>query len=240
MQVFRIIKKIIFFPVRKSRQLQNAFDEIYRSCIRWLDGALGQKLRYKYYKKRLKYLGKSVIIDTGVFIDGAEFISIGENTHIDKNCILVAAPADLDLSYRYLKKRANPDFTGGRGSITIGKECHISQNAMIYGYGGVQIGDFCVMSADSKIYSLTSMAYNPCDKSEIVSIVPYSGKSPTLEGAVVMGDNAWIGIGVVVSPGVTLGKNSFVKSYSLVNGSFDENTYAGGIPAVEIRKRFDV
>lgn len=215
------------------------FDEIYRSAIRWLDGELGYKLRYKYYKKRLKHLGRGAVIDTGVFIQGAEYISIGDNTHIDKNCILVGSPPDLDLSYRYLKVRENPLFKGNIGEIIIGKECHISQNSMLYGYGGIHIGNNSTLSAGAKIYSLTSMAYNPYDRSEIVSIVPYTGKSPTLEGPVVFGNNVWIGIDTVVSPGVALGDNTFVKSFSIVNSSFEENSYAGGTPAVYIRDRYE-
>lgn len=216
------------------------FDELYRSWIRNLDGSLGQRLRYRYYKKRLSHLGKKVKFDTGVFITGAKYISIGDNTEIDKNCILVGAPSDLDISNRYVKMRSNSDYTGKRGFINIGSDCHISQNTMVYGYGGVKIGNNSVLSAGAKVYSLTSMAYNPYDKSEIVSIVPYSGKSPTLEGAVVLEDNVWIGIDTVISPGVTIKKNSFVKGYSIVNNSFEENTYAGGNPAVKIRNRYEI
>ncbi len=214
-------------------------NEIYRSWIRNLDGGLGQKLRYRYYKKRLRYLGKGVKLETGIFISGAKYISIGDNTEIDKNCILVGASSNLDLSNRYLKIRKNVNYKGERGLITIGSDCHISQNSMIYGYGGVHIGNNCVLSAGAKIYSLTSMAYNPYDRSEIVSIVPYSGKSPTLEGPVVLDNNVWAGIDTVISPGVTIGKNSFIKSFSLVNSSFEENSYAGGTPAVKLRKRYE-
>lgn len=213
--------------------------ELYRTCIRNLDGALGQRLRYLYYKKRLRHLGRNVIIDTGVFFSGWEYISIGDDTHIDKNCIIVGCHPDLDLSYRYLKQRGNDDYLGMRGFVSIGSDCHISQNTMIYGYGGVHIGNNSVLSAGAKVYSLTSMAYNPYDRSEIVSIVPYSGKSPTLEGPVVLGDNVWIGIDTVVSPGITIKKNSFVQSFSMVNSSFDENTYAGGMPATRLRDRYE-
>ena len=223
----------------KLRIKLSFFDELYRSVIRWLDGNTGRNLRYRYYKKRLRYLGPGVTIDTGVFITGPEYISIGKNTHIDKNCILVACPEDLDLSYRYVKKRENLDYKGKKGEITIGKECHISQNTMLYGHGGIFIGDNCVLSAGAKIYSLTSIPYNPYDRSEIVSIVPYSGKSPSLIGAVVIKNNVWCGIDSIVSPGITLGENTFLKSQSIINSSFKDNSYAGGSPAIYIRKRYD-
>lgn len=224
----------------KISHYNSYFDEIYRSLIRWLDGELGRKLRYCYYKKKLNSLGNGVIIDTGVFIDGAEFISIGDNTHIDKNCILVGSSPSLDLSHRYLKVRRNNHYTRSRGQITIGRDCHISQNTMLYGYGGIFIGDNSTLSSGTKLYSLTSMAYNPYNMHEVVSIVPYSGKSPTLEGPIFLGNNVWVGIDCIVSPGVTLDDNTFVRSQSIVNSSFAENSYAGGNPAVLIRSRFKI
>lgn len=239
-----MIKKIVKFILRKlkttflPKRMGNWLNSLYITYIRYLDGSYGNNVRYKYYKKTLKSLGRNVTIDTGVFITGGEFISIGDNTHIDKNCILVGAPPDLDLSYRYVKTRENKNFNGIKGEIVIGKNCHISQNTMIYGYGGVTIGDNSTMSAGSKIYSLTSIAYNPFNPSEIVSIVPYTGKSPTLIGPVVFGNNVWIGIDSIVSPGCTLEDNVFAKSQSIINSSFTENSYIGGSPAKKIRNRF--
>lgn len=239
-----MIKKIVKFILRKlkttflPKRMGNWLNSLYITYIRYLDGSYGNIVRYKYYKKTLKSLGQNVTIDTGVFITGGEFISIGDNTHIDKNCILVGSPPDLDLSYRYIKTRENNNFNGIKGEIVIGKNCHISQNTMIYGYGGVTIGDNSTMSAGSKIYSLTSIAYNPFDPSEIVSIVPYTGKSPTLIGPVVLGNNVWIGIDSIVSPGCTLKDNVFAKSQSIINSSFSENSYIGGSPAKKIRNRF--
>lgn len=233
----KLIRKIV--KVFRKYLLINFFSDIYITFIRYLNGESGNKLRYKYYKKRLKYLGKDVIIDTGVFIEGAEYISIGDGTHIDKNCILVGSPSDLDLSYRYLKTRTNINYKNDVGEITIGCQCHISQNTMIYGYGGVYVGNNSTLSVGSKIYSLTSMAYNPYDRTEVVSIVPYEGKSPTLMGPVVLGKNVWVGIDCIISPGCTLGDNVFVKSHTIINSSFEENSYVGGAPAYRIRGRFD-
>ena len=214
--------------------------DIYRSFLRYIDGETGRRLRYRYYKKRLKHLGKNVIIDTGVFITGAEYISIGDNTHIDKNCILVGAPSDLDLSYRILVELPNEDFKKEKGSITIGKECHISQNVMIYGYGGVEISDYVALSADTKVYSLTSLPFNPYDRKEIAKVTSFSGRSLTFLGAVVIGNNSWLGIGCIVQPCVTIGANTFVESYSVISNPLEENIIAKGNPAVAIRKRFKI
>jgi acetyltransferase-like isoleucine patch superfamily enzyme len=225
------LKHSLGSPLRLARAL-------YLTLIRDLDGGTGERLRYRYYRKRLRFIGKGVRIDTGVFLYGEEYISLGDRTHIDKNCIIVGSSPDLDLSSRIVKRREleAPGFRPGE--VRIGCDCHISQNCMIYGYGGVSIGDNCVMSAGAKLYSLTSMAYDPYDPSRVVSIVPYEGVSPTLIGKVELGNNTWVGIDAVISPGLAIGENSFVRSKSVVLGSFGENSYIGGDPAARIRDRF--
>ncbi len=220
------------------RKLSLLWDMNLLNRIRYVDSEKSSKLRNKYYSKHLKFLGNNVCIDTGVFIYGMEWVSIDDNTHIDKNCIIVGSPPNLDLSSRIVKERVLDEPGFNKGEVIIGKDCHISQNTMIYGYGGVSIGNNCVMSAGSKIYSLTSMPVNPNDESQIISIVPYSGISPTLIGKVVLEDNVWIGLDSVVSPGIRIGKNSFVRSNSFVLASFGENSHIAGDPAVYIKPRF--
>jgi acetyltransferase-like isoleucine patch superfamily enzyme len=216
------------------------FGNNYIDQFRFSDTADARRQRYKFYKKYLKWLGKNVLFDTGVFIYGMPFVSICDNTHIDKNCIIVGSQPDIDLSYRAVKVRENNSGIIKKGEVYIGTHCHISQNTMIYGYSGVYIGNNCVMSAGSKIYSLTSMPTNPYDETEIISIVPYDDISPTLMGKVIIEDNVWLGLDVVVSPGITIGKNSFVRSNSFVMKSFDENSYIAGDPAEYIKPRFRI
>lgn len=236
-----VLSRMIAFARRIKRLLRlcgQMWHDLRISVLRGLDGDLGERLRRRHYARLGMRLGKDVRIDTGVFIYGPEHISIGDRTHIDKNCILVGAPNDLDLSQRILKERSYECPEIARGTISIGKDCHISQNCMIYGYGGVLIGDSCVLSTGAKIYSLTSMPSNPFDPGEIVSIVPYEGKSPTLIGKVVLRNNVWVGIDSVISPGLEIGSDSFVRSNSIVMKSFDANSYIAGDPAVFIRHRY--
>jgi len=206
--------------------------------IRYLENYKSREKRYLIYKRYLKSLGENVIIDTGVFIYGMEYVTIQDNTHIDKNCIIVGSSPNLDLSSRIVKELINNTDIIEKGEVYIGKDCHISQNTMIFGYGGVYIGNNCGMSTGAKIYSLTSFPINPFNISEIISIVPYDGISPTLIGKVIIEENTWIGINVVVNPGITIKKNSFVRSNSFVLDSFEENSYIAGDPAVYKHKRF--
>lgn len=213
--------------------------ETYLSWIRYLDGPIGEHKRYVYYKRRLCHLGKNVVIDTGVFFIDCQYISIYDNVYIDKNCIIAASPENLDISSRIIKENRNPDFQLQRGELKIGDNCHIGHNCLIYACLGVDIEKNCVLSTGVKLYSLTSMAYNPYDRTEITSVVPYNGKSPSLIGPIVIKENSWIGIDSIISPGVSIGKNSFVRSNSIVMNSCEENSYLAGDPAKFIRHRFE-
>lgn len=214
-------------------------DEILFSLIRNIDGSLGNKLRYYAYKRRLKHLGKNVTIDTGVFMYGLKYISIDDNCHIDKSCILVACSPEIDLSHRALKIKNNSEIKVNKGELYIGKECHIAQYCMIFAHGGIKIGNYCAMSTGSKLDSLSSLSYNPSDRKLKTSIVPYSGISPSILGNIEFEDNVWVGINVCVFPGVKIGKDSFVRSNSMVQDSFEYNSYIAGDPAKYIKSRYE-
>jgi acetyltransferase-like isoleucine patch superfamily enzyme len=52
---------------------------------------------------------------------------------------------------------------------------------------------------------------------------------------VVIKRNAWIGAGVTILPGVTIGENSVVAAGAVVSKNVDDNTVVGGIPAKFIK-----
>ena len=49
-------------------------------------------------------------------------------------------------------------------------------------------------------------------------------------------DGAWVGSGVTILPGVTIGKRAVVAAGSLITKSVESNTIVGGIPAKLIKR----
>jgi acetyltransferase-like isoleucine patch superfamily enzyme len=47
--------------------------------------------------------------------------------------------------------------------------------------------------------------------------------------------NAWIGAGVTILPGVTVGENAIVAAGAVVSKDVPDNTIVGGIPAKLIK-----
>ena len=52
-------------------------------------------------------------------------------------------------------------------------------------------------------------------------------------------ENAWIAIGVILLPGVTIGKGAIVASGSVVTNDVPENAFVGGCPA-KVIKEFEI
>jgi acetyltransferase-like isoleucine patch superfamily enzyme len=56
------------------------------------------------------------------------------------------------------------------------------------------------------------------------------------KGPVIIGENAWLGRGVTVLPGVSIGARSVVTAHSVVTQDIPADVLAGGAPAKVIRK----
>ena len=59
----------------------------------------------------------------------------------------------------------------------------------------------------------------------------YTGRGPVASGPVIIKENAFIGIGSTIMPGVTIGKKSIIAAHSFVTKDVPDNVLAGGCPA---------
>ena len=209
--------------------------DLIKLFVTYTPGSFGNKIRYLYYKIKLKKCGSNVIIDLGVIINGAELITIGDNVHIDKYCIISTGRVLVGQ----IHKKENSSFKFKEGELIIGNNVHIVQFCVLMAYGGMHIHDFCTLSSGTKIYSLSNLPYDPDDKKKIVSIMPYE-QAPFICSPVVLEENVWLGLNCIVMPGTLVQKNSFAVSNSLLLGSYPENSYLSGNPAIKIRNRYQV
>ena len=102
-------------------------------------------------------------------------------------------------------------------NLQLGHRTDIGAFSYINAKRGVIIEDFVQIGSHCSIYSVSTID----DK----------------EGQVLLKKNCRIGSHSIVMPGVTVGENSIVGAFSLVNSDIPDNVVAMGVPAKVIKER---
>lgn len=113
----------------------------------------------------------------------------------------------------------NTDF--GR-NIRIGNGVFINKSCMFVDLGGIELEDNVLIGPEVKILSVN----HPLD--------PKNRRGVILKSVKII-RNAWIGAGVTVCPGVTIGENSVIGAGSVVTKDVPSNTVYAGVPAKFIK-----
>ena len=120
--------------------------------------------------------------------------------------------------------------------ISIGNNVIININCTFVDCNKITIGNNVLIASNVQIYTAT----HPVNISDRL-LDNWSYNNPhaffnTYALPVTIEDNVWIGGGVIILPGVTIGKNSVIGAGSVVNKSIPPNSLAVGNPCKIIRK----
>lgn len=159
---------------------------------------------------------KNYKIDKTAYLKNKHLIKIGENTHIDRNVLLIAGLPNKNRKI-YYKKNHNENL---EGKIIIGKNCHIAPNCIIQGHGGVFIGNNTGIASGTKIYSLSHHYRNLNNlndsKRYLYSTRVKNEDQFLIMGSVYIGDNCLIGLNCILLPGAFLKNNGILKCQKLL------------------------
>jgi acetyltransferase-like isoleucine patch superfamily enzyme len=112
--------------------------------------------------------------------------------------------------------------------LTIGDDVSIGKSAMLQCIGSITIGNQVMIAHGSQIISAGHRIPNPGES------MRFSGLDVA---PIVIEDEAWIGGGAIVLPGVTVGHGAVVAAGAVVTKDVEPYAIVGGIPAVVIGSR---
>jgi acetyltransferase-like isoleucine patch superfamily enzyme len=119
--------------------------------------------------------------------------------------------------------------TGEGGSITLGAHARVNRGVQLVAYKApIEIGTDAGLGSNSAFYS-----YDHGTEPD----VPYLQQPLTTRGPIVVGDHAWIGVGVIVLSGVRIGAHAVVAAGSVVTSDIPDRAIAAGAPARVIKVR---
>ncbi|MGO9489025.1 MAG: acyltransferase [Solirubrobacteraceae bacterium] len=116
----------------------------------------------------------------------------------------------------------------GRARLRIGEGTFLNRNVMVAAQELVEIGAHCML-ANGCFVSDASHRFD--DPEQPITWQGFESKGPTR-----IGENCWLGAGVVVTSGVTIGERTVVGANSVVTRDIEPYSIAAGSPARVLRR----
>lgn len=197
-----------------------------------LGGGIGYVLRRMFYKSLFRRLGHGAIIGKDVILRHPGRISLGRQVAIDDHVLLDASGAGNDslrIGDRVIISR-NCVVQCKTGPVIIEDRVDIGANTVISSASGVHIESSTLIAGNCYIGG--GRYYTEHQNRHIMDQGWYS------HGPVHIGSGSWLGAGVLVLDGVTIGKGCIVGAGGVVTKDLPEYVVAAGVPAKVLRHRF--
>lgn len=177
------------------------------------------KIRYIFYRHEFGNIGDNVYISPMAKLEYTQNISIGSNVTIEDYARLRAdvynnPKSAISVGNNTLIHPFAILRTYG-GFIKMGHDCTINSFCVLYGHGGLAIGDF--------VHIATGVTIIPANHGFKHIGIPIC-KQPENQKGIKIEDDVWIGAKAVILDGVEISKGSIVggqRSYEGCAGVFD-------------------
>lgn len=175
-----------------------------------------QVLRAEYTLYALEQRLENPSIDRPFSVVSPDRLSIGANVEIRRNCQFHCG---------------GRSWSGGRGSITVGRNCNFQENVVLYGAGEIEVGDYAGFGPGCMVFS---------SREDYAAGKEYDESLSHRFGKVVIGPRARINAGVIIGPGVTVGEGAVVGAGAVVLKDVPAWSFVAGVPAKEIGSRASI
>ena len=192
---------------------------------------VGGRLRKLFYRRIFRNLGKSVYIDSYVRILNASCIEIGNQVQLLRNVNLDARWHSNNRIYLgdLVSLEQGVDIRAlNNTSVEIHEGTFIGPYVCITGSGNIKIGKNCLIAAQTGLFANNHIFSDPTEN--------INSQGVTREG-IVIEDDCWLGSGVKVLDGVTIGEGSIIGAGAVVTKDIPPFSVAVGVPAKVVRSR---
>lgn len=167
-------------------------------------------------------------------ISGALY-DAGDDVLVDERCSIRELLAEVNKTLQVLRGKdlhslfpkmsetstiQFPFFCDYGYNIQTGENFYCNFNSVFLDVCPIKIGNNCMFGPNVQLYTAT----HPILPDERNSGLEY-GKPITI------GDNVWLGGGVIVNPGVRIGNNVIAAAGSVITKDIPDNSIVGGNPA---------
>jgi acetyltransferase-like isoleucine patch superfamily enzyme len=177
-------------------------------------------------------VGKGSIVDSTVDIQAKNgSIVLGDRVQVRRFSTIDATAGRINIGDRTVIFPFAMVMTYPAGEISIGSDCTINPFCVLYGRGGLRIGNFVRIATHTVIVPAN---HNFDDPSRPIAQQGFEAKGIDIS------DDVWIGANVTILDGVSLGEGCVVAAGSVVTRSFGPRSVIGGVPAKVLRKRGEI
>ena len=128
-----------------------------------------------------------------------------------------------------------PFYADYGNNIYFGNNCEVNMNCTFLDDNKIVIGDNALIAPNVQIYT----AFHPTNAVDRFGEPKQDGSfefCKTRTAPVIIGDNVWIGGGVIIMPGVKVGNNVVIGAGSVVTRDIPDNVIAFGNPCRVMRE----
>jgi acetyltransferase-like isoleucine patch superfamily enzyme len=197
-----------------------------------MPGALGFFLRKVFYPGLFNKVGKGVVFGRNITVRHPKKITIGDNTFIDDNGVLDAKGEEnqgITIGENVYIGR-NTILSCKEGSIVLEDYTNISANCMLLSETKIRLGKYCFLAGQCYLVAGGNHAFDD-------TAVPIMFQPSYSKGGILVGEDVWLGAGVIVLDGANVGKGTVVGAGAVVTESLPEYCIAVGSPAQKVRDR---
>lgn len=157
--------------------------------------------------------------------------AFGRDVFIDDHCVIYSNDDDCSLTVgdHVSIYRGTMVHLGPGGHVEIGADTHIQNDCQITAVGRVTIGSQVQLAPRCALYPYTHR-FDDLD-------VAIKDQPLATKGGITLEDDVWLGFGVVVLDGVTIGRGAVIGAGAVVTKDIPAEAIAAGVPARVIGHR---